>query len=199
MRVGVINALMIPTSSKPNHPVYLGKIKTWARAIRIGCILAIAIQSLEILFLASGFFIPEKYLNQPSMMSDWPGMSAHAVHICIILGVSIAIPGVLLSCKGLYHLMRLVDLYGGGTFFATEVVRQYQKIGWVYLGFSGLGFIAQFIEFIIKHMDAFRHLPGGQLYQVAPIQDVAFGGMLIVLSWIMDEGRRMREEQELTV
>ena len=171
----------------------------WARIIRIGCILAIALQVLEIFFLASGFFIPEKYLNKPSMLSEWPGMSAHAVHICIVLAVSVAIPGVLLSCKGLYHLMSLVNLYGAGTFFAAEVVRQYLKIGWVYLGFAGLGLIAQVIEFIIKHMDGFKHIPGGQLFQVSPIQDVAFGGMLIILSWIMDEGRRMREEQELTV
>jgi hypothetical protein len=108
-----------------------------------------------------------------------------------------AVVGIALVLKGLYHLSRLFKNYSQGQIFTRESVAQIRKIGmtvFVYGAFQ----IALLIGTVI--------LMGAQ--QISwpddvpiPLPFAAFinGGLILLISWVMEVGTELREETELTV
>jgi Protein of unknown function (DUF2975) len=85
---------------------------------------------------------------------------------------------------GILILFWLLDLFEAGKFFAAQNV-QYIKL---------LGFLVIGDWVVTKILDAFAK-SGMQI----SFGQLAVGLLVILISWIMDEGRKIQEEQELTV
>ena len=89
----------------------------------------------------------------------------------------------LLAFWGGIMLLRLFWLYGRGILFSAKNVTCIRFFGWWLM-------IDWYIEFLIRHG---VHDMG---LSMAPV----FCGLLVIfIAWIMDEGRKIQEEQELTV
>jgi len=89
-----------------------------------------------------------------------------------------------LFLTGALVLYWLLDLVEAGIFFAAQNVRYIKFLGYLVIGDWG----------VTKILDAFARRG----------MEITFGklglGLLIILiAWIMDEGRKIQEEQELTV
>jgi hypothetical protein len=85
---------------------------------------------------------------------------------------------------GAITLIRLFRLYEGGSFFAAGNVRCIQILGFIVAGY---GLIQIALEF----------LPPNRSVEIGG--SLVFGLLILFIAWIMDEGRKIQEEQELTV
>jgi len=85
---------------------------------------------------------------------------------------------------GIFALDKLLRLFANGKYFTTEIVSCIKALGFLV--------IADWL--VTKILDATARsgveITFGQL---------VLGLLIILIAWIMDEGRKMQEEQELTV
>ena len=81
-----------------------------------------------------------------------------------------------------------------GNLFSAEVVRNLRRIG-------GLGILLGLVEGIISFASAFHDIPLWLDLMVLPFYSFSIvpGVAFLCVAWIMDESRKIREEQELTV
>lgn len=101
---------------------------------------------------------------------------------------------------GLTNLRRLFALYREGVFFSFEQVSIFKKISkalfaWVF--FSILYESAKSILFSMGNPPGERVVSVG--FSSSEITNLLVAGIIFVIAWIMDEGRILAEEQQLTV
>lgn len=114
-----------------------------------------------------------------------------------------ALAGLIVSgitMAGFYVLIKLFDLYEKGIIFSSNNVSCYRKLGYLIIISMAAGIIQNSVMSVIFSL----HNPPGQRIITLSLSssDKAMGiiGMIVVLiSWIMDAGREIMEEQELTV
>lgn len=87
---------------------------------------------------------------------------------------------------------RLLELYEKGIIFAVKNVSQIRRLGTLAIFYGVLTACRPIFE---KHEIEFQTLPLNIL--LSPW--VIMGCFIIIIAWIMDEGRKIQEEQELTV
>ena len=96
---------------------------------------------------------------------------------------------------------KLFGLYSHGELFSSKVVSYIRRIGYTYFLMAALAFFSQMISLhsgkgdlplTSYHLDWAIYVWGlaGALFPAS---------LIIFIAWIMDEGRKIREEQELTV
>jgi hypothetical protein len=104
--------------------------------------------------------------------------------------------GVAITLKLLYHLIKLMGLYAKGKLFTEQNVAQIRQLGltfmcapalWLVVLIGAAPEIAATQDQWAKIMMSF---PGGALMN---------GGILLFAGWIMNEGRELRDEQDLVV
>lgn len=162
-------------SSKPN--ARLKRIQKITLAIRI--LIGLAVVSV-VAFVSISFVEPRRIGFFP--FSKYA--SIHAVPAAVlILGFIRA--GLFLA--GAFVLNRLLRIFAKGDFFTVGNITCIKWLG-------GL-VIADWL--IVKLLDAIvsRVVAIG----VGDFTKLAFGLLIILIAWIMDEGRKIQEEQELTV
>jgi hypothetical protein len=102
---------------------------------------------------------------------------------------------------------KLFSHYVAGDLFAPKAVRWMRWIGILSL-FRGCGNIWNTL-YIHLHDGYFQHVLASplvvqimlylQMFFFELVHNLVFGCVIILIAWIMDEGCKMREEQELTV
>ena len=105
--------------------------------------------------------------------------------------------GTSLFLKGLYHLSRLFKNYARGEIFTRESVLQIRRIGSTVfvLGAFQIAVLAVTVVLMGTHQIAWpEHRP-------IPLPFATFisGGLIMLVSWVMELGTELREENELTV
>lgn len=132
--------------------------------------------------------------------------------LCIIGGVALCIPfltfhgvqkikfildaGFEFTCALLSsYCYKLFDLYSKGELFTAKIVHYIRRVGYAYFLVALAGFISRIISI---------HFPTANLqisfWRSTDLPTSLFPGFLILfIAWIMDEGRKIREEQELIV
>jgi hypothetical protein len=85
---------------------------------------------------------------------------------------------------------KLFDLYSKGELFTARIVHSIQRVGYAYFLMMLVGFISHLIKASSEW----------QWSTLMGLLASLFPGLLILfIAWIMDEGRKIQEEQELTV
>ena len=86
---------------------------------------------------------------------------------------------------------RLFTLYSQGILFSPANVRYIKALGYWMIGFWGISILVQSLQFLQDTQQfLFKFMLDGYF----------FGGVLVLLlAWIMEEGRKLHEEQTLTV
>lgn len=118
-----------------------------------------------------------------------------AVGLVLLFGIAL---------KLLHHIAALFGLYAQGEIFTAENVRQIRQIGisaflflavWIYSLLAGL-------YLTLAHAGATAAEGGEATISIGlaePFHAALAGIVIIIVSWIMDVGRELREEQDLTV
>ena len=112
----------------------------------------------------------------------------------------IALIGTVLSSAILlkldFHLIKLFGLYADGKIFTHDNVHEIRQIGITVLLFPALWVLGLLVPTFI---------PGEGLTTTIttdgtdPFTEIIVGTIVLVVSWIMDVGRELREEQDLVV
>ncbi len=174
----------------------LGRIRSVSRNFKVLCT---ALMALLPLFLAAYWAL----LNElpRSMLEPLPVAPSGALGPGLrLLGfLATMIPcGVLLYA--LWRLRRLFSLYMAGRIFGPENVACYRALGKTLMCWAGAAFVQTPLLSIIATLP---NPPGTRLLMLGvgsgELGFLFLGGLVLVVSWVMDEGRRLDEEQALTV
>jgi hypothetical protein len=95
-----------------------------------------------------------------------------------------------------FHLVKLFGLYADGEIFSAENVNQIRQIGITMLLFPALWVLGLFVPMLIPGEGLSKTITNGGWQ---PFSGLTLGAIVIVVSWIMDVGRELREEQDLVV
>ena len=117
----------------------------------------------------------------------------------VLAFVASLLPGGV-AIYALSRLRRLFDLYAHGVIFRAANVECFRQLGWALFAWAAAGFLFKPIAGIIL---TFHWTPGTRLLVVGiDSQDVVavfMGLVVITVAWVMDQGRKLNEEQELFV
>jgi len=97
--------------------------------------------------------------------------------------------------KGLYHLYKLFGNYAEGKIFTSESVAEIKQFGVTFLLWAGIHILALPFAFVLSLVLE----EGGEFSFTFPFNALIMGGLIILISWVMDTGRGLREENELTI
>ena len=113
---------------------------------------------------------------------------------------------VAIALKLVGHLGKLFGLYAKGEIFTAENVRQIRAIGisvFLFMGIWLYGLLTQLIVGVPGAGAAIETqsmaVRGFGFGLPEPLTVVIAGIIIVIVSWIMDVGRELREEQDLTV
>lgn len=99
-----------------------------------------------------------------------------------------------------YYLAKLFQLYSRRIIFSYQNVRYIRKIGFTLLWSVFAYLLVQPILSIILTWDAPQ---GGHMVTLGfgsdDLSNLIIGGVVVLISWIMEEGRKLEEETALTV
>jgi hypothetical protein len=103
---------------------------------------------------------------------------------------------VAVDLKLFYHLIRLLGLYSEGKLFAAQNVAQIRQLGVTFMLLPALWLIVligaapEIVAAQDQGLKIMSSFPGGALMN---------GGILVFVSWIIDQARELRDEQDLVV
>jgi hypothetical protein len=101
---------------------------------------------------------------------------------------------------GLLNLKRLFAYYRDGLIFTSGHVRCFRNIGKALLLWVVFGIIYNTASTLLFSLG---NPPGQRILQIGfssmDFTALVVGSMVLVISWVMDEGRELYEEQVLTV
>ncbi|MGN6670433.1 MAG: DUF2975 domain-containing protein [Candidatus Nucleicultricaceae bacterium] len=117
----------------------------------------------------------------------------------------VALAGTIFAHIPLYFgyaaLRRLFGLYRSKIIFSAQNVQCYRMLGMLMIGASG--FFMPIGEGITVMALSLSNPPGERLLSIGfgspGIEMILTGLMIIVISWIMDEGRKIEEDRDLIV
>ncbi len=117
-----------------------------------------------------------------------------------LMGFAVTLMPTGVAMLGAYHLMRLFRLYEQGDIFRASNVRCFRNLARVLVGW----FIVGVLHRSLLSMALTLHHPAGQRYITlelgSPDLTALFvGSVLAIIAWVMDEGRKLQEEQDYTV
>jgi hypothetical protein len=125
------------------------------------------------------------------------------VKIVVAIGMALSVG---IALKLLHHLAALFGHYAKGEIFTSETVRQIREIGISVFLFVTVWLYGLLAHYVLGVPGAVRQaaesgieVRGWGVGLPEPLTVVLAGIMIIVVSWIMDVGRELREEQDLTV
>ncbi len=166
----------------PKADLRLNRIKRIVRVIRFltsaTIILDIVFGSVFLADLAGAGFLPPgiKVSFSPCLTYSAPFQIPMVALVLALLRAGLFFAGALI-------LFRLLDLFEGGKFFTAQNVHYVKLLGWLVL-----------MNWVVERLlDAVA-----RALSPDPV-GLAAGLLIVLIAWIMDEGRKMQEEQELTV
>jgi hypothetical protein len=117
---------------------------------------------------------------------------------CTALAVSLLPISVQLS--GLWTLIKLFTLYEQGSIFSVRHVKYFRRLGYILLLWTGVGILYRALIGIVLSWAA----SPGQVTLTLGLSSTnltafVIGGIVLVIAWIMDKGRKLADEQALFV
>jgi len=182
----------------PRTEARLEKVKRASRSARRACfLLMIFVLLMAGIMALTTVGLPESMLCKGAEVSSVPRPCSDLSPQVVALAYIALFGVVALVLVALYRFARLFGNYARGEIFTRASVREFRLVGYVAVAnaiFQGVLFIA-----------ALALAANGAIKSPVTLgYDVPFGPILgaaaiLLLSWIMDVGAEMREENELTV
>lgn len=182
----------------PRVEARLEKVKRTSRSARRACFWLMAL----VLLVAAVTAVAR--LTLPEAAGAWTcgvdglrrpcnelGPQVMTVFLVALLG------GVALTLTALYRLARLFGNYSRGEIFTRGSVGEIRWIGYV-LAAGAVFQLLLFVAALALRADSGDEWPIELRFDL-PIAPVLVASLVILLSWVMDVGAEMREENELTV
>jgi hypothetical protein len=178
----------------------LDKIKRVSSKIRVALFLILVLTPV----ITTGVWV--SYNHLPEMMrrtisaeGNFPPdriLTSHTISFAIL--ASMVPLGV--ACAAILVLIRLFGLYAKGCILTGENVQCFRKLGRILIAWSIAGILYRTLIGLVLTMD---NPPGQHMLHIgigsSDITPFLTGIMVLVISWVMDEGRLLQEEQKLVI
>ncbi len=117
-----------------------------------------------------------------------------------LMGFLVTMVSASVVIVGALHLMRLFDLYGKGSIFRDANVQCYKHLSRILIWW----FAARIVERTLLGIALTLHNPPGQRMLTLGVSSSDLGILLIgfilsIITWVMEEGQRLQEDQDYTV
>jgi hypothetical protein len=176
-----------------NVDARLDKVKRTSRSARRVCHLLMALVALAALVgIAATLTTPE------TLTCDLGGVRQPCRDLppgAVALTTVALVGGLTLVWAALYRLARLFGNYSRGEIFTRGSVREIRWLGYVAVAYA----VFQLAVFVAALTVFAGAESATNLRFDLPIGPVVVASFLLLLSWVMDVGAEMREENELTV
>ena len=182
----------------PGSEARLEKVKRTSRSARRACLF------LMVFVLLMGGVMALTTVGLPESMTCKGAEVSSVLRPCsdlspqVVAFAYVALAGVVaLVLTALFRFARLFGNYARGEIFTRASVRELRLVGYVavaYAVFQG----ALFIAALALAANGAVESPASLGYDV-PFGPILLAGFVLLLSWIMDVGAEIREENELTV
>lgn len=120
--------------------------------------------------------------------------------VSLALGFVVSMVPVGVAMLGINYLARLFALYEEGRIFTGDNVRCLRNLGKTMMAWCAAGILFDPLASMALTM---HHPPGQRILTIGlgspDLTTFLVGGMIMVVAWVMDEGRRLQDEQNLTV
>ncbi|WP_027723398.1 DUF2975 domain-containing protein [Maridesulfovibrio zosterae] len=116
------------------------------------------------------------------------------------LGLAASAPYILLSSYSIWQMVKLFTLYSHGKIFTAENSACYRRAAWALL----IGEIVYSFSLTAVILVVTMNNKVGERLLVFGFDDANIGNIVIAcvvlaISWVMDEGRKLQDEAELTI
>jgi len=183
---------------KPSTETRLEKVKRTSRSARRACyLLMVLILIMAGVMALTTVGLPEPLTCKGPEVSSVPRPCSDLAPQVVVFAYVALVGVIALVLAALHRFARLFGNYSRGEIFTRASVRELRWVGYIavgYAAFQGVLFIA-----------ALALVANGAVESPATLgYDVPFGPILMaagvmLLSWVMDVGAEIREENELTV
>lgn len=116
------------------------------------------------------------------------------------MGFAVTLLPTAISMFCTYFLMQLFGLYEQGHIFRAANVRCFKNLARVLLAWFFIGIVHHALLSIVLTL---HHPPGQRIFSIelssADLTTLLTGAILAVIAWVMEEGRKLQEDQDLTV
>ncbi len=157
--------------------------------------LIVCVPVLDLLFWASFNHLPE---GLTSGLPVAPLQKLSALSLALAFLVSLLPTGV--AVYGLITLRALFRFYESGIVFSADTVRYFRRLGYVLIAWVIAN--AAFTP-LISIVLSFTNPPGQRAmvaqFDILDITTLLIGGVVLSISWVMNEGRKLEDEQAHTV
>lgn len=190
----------------------IDRIRKVSRVVRTLCTIGMGLTLVASLVGGAMLITGSSFLNECGTieLSDAEGpVKVPIGQLTVTSRVLVTVVFVLamaITMKGMFHLRKLFGHYASGNVFTVESVAQIRQLGITFLLVAGLQLLDGPIAFALALLCGktptvsvtldivpFPSADGGV------IGSAAAAGLLILISWVMDIGRGLREEIELTI
>jgi hypothetical protein len=184
----------------PSVEARLDKVKRTSRSARRACFWMMGLVLLTGAITAVGRF------TLPELPAEWVwtceanglrgpcnGLAPQVTTVFLVA----VFGSVALMLTALYRLARLFGNYSRGEIFTRGSVGEIRWIGYV-LAAGAVFQLLLFVAVLALRADRGGEWPVELRFDI-PIAPVLVASLVILLSWVMDVGAEMREENELTV
>ena len=117
-----------------------------------------------------------------------------------LMGFAVTMLPTGVAMIGACYLMRLFRLYEQGQIFRDSNVRCFKKLSRVLIWWFAVGIVHKSLLSVALTL---HHPPGQRMITVElgspDLTALLLGAILAVIAWVMEEGRRLQEDQDFTV
>jgi hypothetical protein len=171
--------------SPKSKNVHLARIQKISGILKVGVLIYVIVPLCAVAFSFKTLPVTNR------MVSIFNHPYAGAANIPAIMYVFSAL-GAAVYLLGVISFYRLLCLYEKGVIFAAANILEMKKLAGYLVGYGLLAIAAG-----VVYAGGFV-FPWGLLEMVSSPW-IVVGGAIYLVAWIMDEGRKIQEEQELTV
>jgi hypothetical protein len=135
------------------------------------------------------------------LLADLPVVPAQKLSfLSLTLAFFVSLLPLSVALYGLITLSTLFKLYENGIIFSADNVRYFRRLGYVFLFWvMANAAFTPLVSFILT----FVNPPGERAmvakFGISDISSLIIGAVVLLISWVMNEGRRFEDEQAYTV
>ena len=171
------------------------RIKRVSKCFRwLFTMLAVAMPLVAFAYWMAFNHVPQEFIPLPAeAMVELPVATRLYGFIVSMLPVGVAI-------AAMHVLSRLFRLYEQGIVFSTTTVKYYRHLGIIIM----LWVLASFLYLpMLSHVLTYLNPPDHRVivaqFGMSDLAALLMGGVIILISWVMDEARKLEEEQAQTI
>jgi len=152
------------------------------------------IPAMDILYWLSFNHLPDGLFKLPVVASQELSLQIR------LLAILASLIPVSVASFGAFTLAKLFKLYEKAIIFTAENVKHFRTLGYVIIFWV---FAKMIYITLISAIISFSNPPGQRMlvaqFELPDMSALIIGAIAILISWIMDEGRKLEDEQAHTV